>query len=208
MHRPHISNVFLDSRYALADGETFLIPGESILLEPNSRVWLGEFTCVASWDTLDDSNNTFSVVESGHSRTVTLPTGPHDLESLRAAIEEGLNEAPREGMGTYTVTRVSTGTGGSTFRAYQVSVSAGVFAIPPLYNSLNSICNWPGLAESASHTSTFVDVRRCHSVYLATLGTTTVCRQPERALFLQSSRSPLVTAVSFKPRCRVVSTIT
>ena len=64
MHRPHISKVFLDSRYALADG-TFLIPGESILLEPNSRVWLGEFTCVASWDTLDDTNNTFSVVEMG-----------------------------------------------------------------------------------------------------------------------------------------------
>ena len=51
MHRPNISKVFLDSRYALADG-TFLIPGETILLEPNSRMWLGEFTCVASWDTL------------------------------------------------------------------------------------------------------------------------------------------------------------
>ena len=65
MHRSHISKVFLDSRYALADGETFLIPGETILPEPNSRVWLGEFTCVASWDTLDETNNTFSVVESG-----------------------------------------------------------------------------------------------------------------------------------------------
>jgi len=82
MHRPHISKVFLDSRYTL-DGETFLIPGESILLEPNSRVWLGEFTCVASWDTLDETNNTFLVVESGYYRTVTLPTGPHDLESAR-----------------------------------------------------------------------------------------------------------------------------
>jgi len=117
MHRHHISKVFLDSRYSQPDGETFIIPGEAILLEPNSRVWLGEFTCVASWDTLDDSNNSFSVVEAGQHRPVTLPTGPHDIESLRAAIEEGLNADAAEGMGTYTVTRVSTGSGGSTFRA-------------------------------------------------------------------------------------------
>ena len=61
MHQAHISKVFLDSRYAQPDSETFLIPGESILLEPNSRVWLGGFRCVASWDTLDESNNNFSV---------------------------------------------------------------------------------------------------------------------------------------------------
>jgi len=165
MHRPNISKVCLDSRYALADG-TFLIPGETILLEPNSRVWLGEFTCVASWDTLDESNNSFSVVEYGQYRTVTLPTGPHDIESLREAIEEGLNETPGEGMGTYSVTRVSTGSGGSTFRAYQVSVAAGFFTIPSSENRLRNICNWPDLPVSTSHTSTFVDVRRCHSIYL------------------------------------------
>jgi len=129
-------------------------------------VWLGEFTCVASWDTLDESNNTFSVVEAGQHRTVTLPTGPHDIESLRAAIEEGLNADAAEGMGAYTVARVSTGTGGSTFRALQVTVSAGVFAIPASDNRLKSIFNWPGLEESTSHTSSFVDVRRAHSIYL------------------------------------------
>ena len=166
MHRPHISKVFLDSRYAQPDG-SFLIPGESILLEPNSRVWLGEFTCVASWDTLDRSNNSLSVVEnSGQHRYVMLPTGPHDIESLRVAIEEGLNTDAAEGMGVYTVSRVSTGTGGSTFRALQVSVSAGVFAIPTSTNSLRSICNFPGVEESSSQTSSFVDVRRCHSIYL------------------------------------------
>ena len=115
MPRPHISKVFLDSRYAQPDSVTFLIPGESILVEPSSRVWLGEFTAVASWDTLDESNNSFAVVEARQYRTVLLPTRPRDLESLRAAIEEGLNDAPREGMGTYTVSRVSTGNGGSTF---------------------------------------------------------------------------------------------
>ena len=100
MHQPHISKVFLDSRYAQPDGETFIFPGEAILLEPDSRVWLGDFTCVASWDTLDESNNTFSVVEAGQYRTVTLPTGPHDIESLRVAIEEGINADAAEGMGT------------------------------------------------------------------------------------------------------------
>jgi len=47
-----------------------------------------------------------------------------------------------------------------------VTVSAGVFAIPPSYNRLRSICNWPGLEESSSQTSSFVDVRRVHSIYL------------------------------------------
>lgn len=156
--QPHISKVFLDSRYALADG-TFLIPGEAITLEPDSRVWLGEFTCVASWDTIDHSNNTFVVVESGQHRLVSIPTGPHDIESLREAIQAAL------GFG-YTVERVSTGTGGNTFRALQVNRSSGTFRIPESTNALRSICNWPSGWEASSHTSSFVDVRRVHSVYI------------------------------------------
>ena len=167
MKRRHISKVFLDSRYTLPDN-TFVIPGEALLLEPDSRVWLAEFTAVASWDTLDSSNNSFTVVEDGVPRTVVLPTGPHDLESLRAAIEEGLNSPQKlPSMGNYAVTRVSTGTGGSTFRAMQVYVSAGSFAIPPAENKLGSICNWPsGDVENTIHTSAFVDIRRCHSIYM------------------------------------------
>ena len=165
--RRHVSKVFLDSRYALSDGKTFIIPGEALLLEPDSRVWLAEFTGVASWDTLDATNNSFVVDEGGVSRTVVLPTGPHDIESLRTAIEDGLNAAPAAGMGTYTVARVSTGTGGSTFRSLQVNVSAGYFAIPPSENKLGSICNWPlGYVPSATHTSSFCDVRRVHSVFV------------------------------------------
>ncbi len=136
----HISKVFLDTRYTLPDG-SFVIPGESLLLNPSSRCWLGEFTCVASWDTIDSSNNSFVVVELGTSRTVTIPTGAHDLESLRVAIEDGLNDAPGAGMGTYSVDRVSTGTGGSIFRSLRVSNTAGAFAIPPVTNLLNGICN-------------------------------------------------------------------
>lgn len=166
--RRHVSRVFLDSRYTLPDG-SFVIPGEALLLEPTSRCWLGEFTCVASWDTLDDTNNSFTVIELGVSRVVALPTGAHDLESLRAAIETGLNIAPGAGMGTYQVERVSTGTGGSTFRAFRVSNSSGTFAIPPATNGLKNICNWyTGDSFASEHTSSFVDVRRVHSIYLHT----------------------------------------
>lgn len=166
--RRHVSRVFLDSRYTLPDG-SFVIPGEALLLEPTSRCWLGEFTCVASWDTLDETNRTFTVIELGVSRVVAIPTGAHDLESLRTAIEDGLNTAPGAGMGTYSVDRVSTGTGGSTFRAFRVSNSIGNFAIPPATNNLRSICNWPtGDAYASVHTSSFVDVRRVHSIYVHT----------------------------------------
>ena len=168
MKPKHVSKVFLDSRYTLPDG-SFVIPGEALLLEPNSRCWLGEFTCVASWDTIDSSNNSFVVVELGVSRTVTLPTGAHDLESLRAAIEDGLNAAPGVGMGTYSVDRVSTGTGGSTFRAFRASCTAGAFAIPPATNLLNGMASWPtGDVQNTEHTSSFVDVRRVHSIYVHT----------------------------------------
>ncbi len=140
--RKHISKVFLDSRHTLPDG-TFVIPGEAVLLEPTSRCWLGEFTCVAAWDTIDSTNNSFVVQEIGVSRTVSIPHGPHDIESLRAAIETALNTSVGAGMGTYTVTRTSTGTSGSTSRAFRVDCSAGVFAIPPATNAMKDICNFP-----------------------------------------------------------------
>ena len=70
-------------------------------------------------------------------------------------------------MGTYSVDRMSTGTGGSTYRAFRVSNTAGTFAIPPATNTLNGICNWPtGDDQSVEHTSSFVDVRRVHSIYV------------------------------------------
>ena len=173
MKRRHISKVFLDSRYALSDGKTFMIPGEALLLEPTSRVWLGEFTCVASWDTLDDSNNSFVISETGQEhqvttvRTVSLPTGPHDIESLRSSLEDALNATSGEGMGVYVVERSSTGTGGAAFRTLTVSNTYGTFRIPPASNKLSGICNWPyGDTDSSTHTSTFVDVRRCHSIYV------------------------------------------
>ena len=165
--RRHVSKLFIDSRYTLPD-DSFVVPGEQISLRPTTRIFLGEFTCVASWDTIEEGvNDTLVVSELGVDRTITIPSGPHDLESLREALETQLNAAPGAGMGTYTVTRVSTGTGGSTFRSYRVSCSAGTFTIPPATNILGSIANWPtGDSAATSHTSDFVDVRRVHSIYL------------------------------------------
>ena len=163
----HVSKVFLDSRYTLPDG-SFAIPGESILLTPDTRCWLSEFTGVCSWDTLDYSNRFFTVFENGTDRLVGLEAGPHDLESLRTAMETSLN-APNKtaGVGTYTVERVSTGTGGSTFRAFRVSLSSGTFRIPAENNTLKSIVGFPTVDTAAAvHTSGFVDVRRVHSILL------------------------------------------
>jgi hypothetical protein len=166
----HISKVFLDSRYTLPDG-TFVIPGESILLSPTTRCWVSEFTCVASWDTLDHTNRFFNVYENGLDRLVAVEAGPHDLESLRAAMETALNAPDKtEAVGDYTVERVSTGMGGSTFRAFRISLSSGVFRIPAVNNTMKSIVPFTSAAEldSAVHLSGFVDVRRVHSIYLHT----------------------------------------
>jgi len=158
--------VFLDSRHTLPDS-TFVIPGEAVILEPTSRCWLGEFTCVAAWDTIDRANSSFVVIELAVSRTVSIPMGPHDIESLRAALETALNNNNGEGMGDYIVTRTSTGTSGSTSRAFRVECTAGAFAIPPDTNSMKDIVNFPfGDVQWEFQVSDFVDVRRVHSVYL------------------------------------------
>lgn len=166
MHR-HISRVYVDSRYTLSDGE-FEIPGEAVEMSPTSRCWLGEFTCVVAWDTIDETNRNFYVVEAGVPRTIQLSTGPHDIESIRAELESKLNGPGKNpAVGTYTVTRVSTGTGGATFRSLQISVDAGSFALPDGPDSIGAMVPFPDGSTAASvHTSTFVDVRRVHSIYV------------------------------------------
>ena len=74
-------------------------------------------------------------------------------------------------MGTYSVTRVSTGSGGSTFRSFRITNDGGAFAIPVATNKLSSICNFPtGDAQATEHISGFVDVRRVHSIYIHSPG--------------------------------------
>ena len=164
----HTNKLFLDSRYALSDG-SFLIPGEAILMEPSSRCWLSEFTCVASWDTIDSTNNRLAVRENGVNRLLTIPSGPHDLESLRSDLETQLNSGAPAGYGPYTVTRTSSGTGGSTFRTFTITTAGAAFGIPTADNKLSNIVNFPlGDFDATIQVSTFVDVRRVHSIYLHT----------------------------------------
>ena len=120
------TKIYLDSRHALPNtrGETSAIEVEipgGIELHPNTKVWLSEFTCSASWDTIDASNNRLYVRELGSpDRVLFIPTGPHDLESLRASMEEELNNFTKNpAMGVYTETRVSSGSGGGTYRLYK-----------------------------------------------------------------------------------------
>ena len=113
-----ITKVYLDSRYSI-DGKSFDLQNVGILLHPKSRCWLSEFTSVAAWDTLDDSNNKFVVTEGTVHRTITLPRGPHDIDSLRAAMQDALNAGKPAAMGTYSVDKVGAASG-TTFRSLRI----------------------------------------------------------------------------------------
>lgn len=169
MSQPAVTKVYLDSRYSI-DGSTFDLANAGLLLNPKSRCWLGEFSCVAAWDTIDETNNQIVVIERGLYRIIALPTGPHDLESLREALEDGLNEAGKPAfMGTYGVTKVSTGASGSTFRSFEVTNNAEDFELPQddPNSTLSNILTFPtGGIASSSHKSGFVDIRRTHSIYI------------------------------------------
>jgi hypothetical protein len=175
-----VSKVFLDSRYALPDG-SIEIPGGGLLLQPTNRCWLAEFSTVASWGTIDSTNNILYVVEPGSQlRAVSLSFGVHDLDSLATEIQTKLNEG-RTVLGLYTVQRVASGSGGSTSRHYRI-INAEDFKLPreakirelffnnsklAVTNSTNTLFSFPGGDDDSEvHTSGFVDLRRCHSIYI------------------------------------------
>ena len=183
-----ITKVFLDSRYALPDG-SLQIPGGGVLLDPDNRCWLGEFSTVASWGTIDATNNILYVQEqttgAPNNRAIALPTGPHDMDSLATAMQTGLSgDGKAPAFGTYTVTRVTTGSGGATSRVYNVSCSVGSFFRLPsewqirvtwfaskadaVTNSTNGLFTFPqgSLFWNSSLTSGFVDLRRVHSIFI------------------------------------------
>ncbi len=91
---------------------------------------------MASWDTIDATNSAFYVIEqllggASDPRGILLSKGPHDLDSLsdaRQTAVSGIGKAA--GLGTYSVTRVSRGSGGVTSRAYQISCTVGEFRLP------------------------------------------------------------------------------
>ena len=190
MAAKHISRVYVDSRFALPSGE-FEIPGEEVQLGQDARCWLGEVSCVNSWDTIDDTNCLFYMRERASTsvavdRIIALTKGPADVDSLALDLQTKLNGSGKStGIGTYSVTRASTGSGasGSVNRAYQVTLTGGgsflIFDDSTIEyysgvddaQSTNKLFQFPsGEVFATSHTSTFVDIRRVHSIYIHALG--------------------------------------
>ncbi len=94
----------------------------------------------------------------GLPRELLLPTGPHDSESLRDAIEDILNNSTKSSaMGTYIVRRASSGTGGGTYRHFKISCSVGSFQIPDYSNasanSLSSVVPFPNGHQQEAYPS-------------------------------------------------------
>ena len=182
----HVSKLFLDSRYALPDG-TFVVPGgEALLLTEDTKVWLQDFTCINCFDTLSDVNRNLYIWEKPEDawlvRIGQLPAGPTDLETLRGQLQSVLNSAAKHpGMGNYDVSLVSAGAGGggSVFRSYRVTCDAGQFQFPEedqirstwnlgtssFTNSTNTLFRFEQ-AWSSDTTSSFIDLRRVHNIYL------------------------------------------
>ena len=140
MHK-QATRIYLDSRYALPDG-TIEIPGGGIECDPNDKVWLSEFSTVASWHTVDDTNQFMYVIEqtvpgeaAWNRRLVLLTPGPHDVDSLAADTTAGLNGAGKHAaMGTYNCARVSGGLGGGSGglsnKAFYITCTQGNFRLP------------------------------------------------------------------------------
>jgi hypothetical protein len=174
------TKVYIDSRYAsVSSGSSieYEIPG-GVAMKPSTKVWLSEFTCVASWHTLDETNRNLYLTEGIEHRALELPEGVYDLESFRAMLQTELNGASKPGtMGSYSVSLVVSGSGGGTARVLRISCSAGTFALPDdasviaqvggIPYSVQSILSFPsGSLQLSVHTSGFVDLRRIHTLYL------------------------------------------
>ena len=185
MMRRHTKRVYLDSRYANVDG-SIDIPG-GIDCRPDSLCWLTEMSTVASWHTLDASNDTFFVIEKTPggvvtNRTIVLSPGPYDLESMADHLESKLNGFGKTVPGVYGVTRVTGALGGGgsggNLRCYAISLSSGEFKVPNdaairttydiegLTHSTNYLFSFVDQSFSSSHTSGLVDLRRAHNLYI------------------------------------------
>ena len=87
------TKVYVDSRYAITNTGSsieYQIPG-GVELKPTTRCWLSEFTCVASWHTIDNSNSNLFILEGAVRRGLEMPHGVYDLESFRSVMQEVLN---------------------------------------------------------------------------------------------------------------------
>jgi hypothetical protein len=128
-------------------------------------------------------------------RIATIATGAYDSESLRAAVETALNMPGKTVNGIYNVARsssagtVGTSSLGAAFRYFTISISGGGSCffpqdswlkknvhiwsnyVGPAYDkdnlkSSNELFQFPKLIISASHTSSFIDLRSVHTLFV------------------------------------------
>jgi hypothetical protein len=107
-----VHRLYIDSRFKVngTDGSFLYELPETVDLPRGTVAYLSEFCCSASWDTIGEGrNDRFYVVEdTGQARIVTIPAGAYDSETLRVALESGLN-SDKTVAGTYSVVRTSSG---------------------------------------------------------------------------------------------------
>jgi hypothetical protein len=121
MQHLEVRRIYVDSRYCVpgGTGSDFEYElAEGVDLPPDSYAHISEFTTVNSWATVGAQNQNLYVVERVGSawrpRIVVIPTGAYDTDTLRQALQDGLNASRAQGVGAYAVTR-TTSDGGSTF---------------------------------------------------------------------------------------------
>ena len=136
--------------------------------------------------------NTGSVYSA---RKVTLPSGAYDSETLRVVRENALNGAGKTITGTYNVQRsssagtVNTASLGAAFRYFTITISGGgscYFATdrwlkkqvptwisygggpydPLNLKSSNELFQFPTEVFSSNHTSSFIDLRSTHTLFV------------------------------------------
>ena len=72
-------------------------------------LYLQSFHCVASWLSIDSTNDTMYLIENGTTtvaRAVKLPHAAYDADSLATQLQTALNGAGKVTPGQYTVNRV------------------------------------------------------------------------------------------------------
>jgi hypothetical protein len=160
--RLRTTKVFVDSRYAAigTSGSSILfeIPG-GVELGPNARCFVSEFTAVCAWPTLDDTNRHQTIITSDGFYVISIPGGSYDLDSFADALQAALRQEVDSG---FLVGRTGVGTG-STQQLLQVSHPTLSFTLPE--SPLSKIVSFPQVSAN-SHTSGFVDLRRCHSIFV------------------------------------------
>jgi hypothetical protein len=159
--RLRTTKVFVDSRYAAigTSGSSILFESD-VELGPNARCFVSEFTCVCAWPTLDDTNRHQSIITSDAFYVLSPPSGSYDLDSFADALQAGLRQEVDLG---FDVERTGVGSTGSTQQLLRVSHATLSFTLPE--SPLSKIVSWPQVSGN-SHVSGFVDLRRCHSIFV------------------------------------------